>query len=494
MGSFSAPRTERKPRYQLMEELCHGCKLKDREAKAEAAQPSPRSMGEVRARQILRAQKAIEAGKEHFRCKRCEREERPHLRISHRYAYDGLCCENGKKEWKESEALLLAGSSLTILGTPIPPANRQPELELPRENTETKIVQGRKEQGESKATGKKERSESKAVDYRPLEKFQTQATSRRSFHLEPRKGIDFSKVPGYVHPTHTTQYGTYYQELGISSERLKSHPRTYHGHFPVTTPPPQKPLPATPEPRTPPSFKQPEAMNAPRRYHPKRRQRSEVMDAKPPRRRSDAVRSLTAYHLAGGQRTEIKDEPMSPRRYYFPEGSTKPPMRSHATPARVLTEPQRPSTPVHQLRSSRGRNSVDFANQSPAVMATKSESHQISGSSRDQSASMRGNQDIGSHRLASPFVEAPYILPPRHSPPRLSAARYSPVSATTNGRFPGDFDEPAMMSRELNVRCPRESSLRLRRDLPTLDLDRAFNDTDGTRDEEMRGRSKEKRS
>jgi hypothetical protein len=505
--SSASKATQMKPRYKRFDKLCHKCELKENELRSFLqAKAGPWDLAEVRAQQKQRAQNAIRDGKEYFLCSKCTKERLPLIYGAHRAANNGLCCEIGRKEWEEMEKLTRSERASTLFGHPLPArANSQPVQNAnstsrkASENAspgyfELRLSQDQALLGHSIST--RGMREVRAIRFNP-QRSQTQSNNR-DVDFGPKRGHNFSRIPGYVRPTQTTEQGTYYTEPGIDLSRWESHPRTNHGRYPIPDPAPKKPLPVLPQDKRRPDLSQRKPV--PRTPAPAQ----QVSEPKAPRRQEQFTRSQSSQYE-------------TPTQHRHRHGSTKPPR-----PQLSL------STPQYPLRSSRGkswRDSADLAARSPATPNTPSMATTPSAPSHrlkdpfSQPFQM-DSQDIGIHRLIGPF-DQPFVPASQDVSPLTSApAPFSAVSPMNNSRFadsptiprgqsfraqasssrgrsttqgytPGDLHRnfgqamqgldrvAAEVSRAQAVHRrepPRESPLMVPLENPVDDLDRAFND------------------
>ena len=432
LRSFSSFQSEElKPRYRPIASLCHRCQLKENERNSKPG--IPWNLADIQAQRRLRAEKALQGGKKYYLCSHCQRQGEGIAIGLERAAYVDLCCENGVKEWQEAEDLVRAGSSLTLLGHPLPQANPQPALSVSSAAARQIPLTAGRESSHHKTP--RETGEVQMIGPSAPPRALSLTRSGAMVRLEPRNCQDFSELPGNVHRMQKTDQGTYYQQPGIDINRWEGNPRTYHGQYPIPNPAPQKPLPNIPTIRKPPLSHQ--AFVSPRAQA---RQRP-------------------------GQRAGNQElQPKTPTRYRNPNASTKPPQSSGPTRVRTSTDSQLPPTPVHPLRRSHGkewRDSAELALRLPATPLTASHLPQLTSLSRhkenpknnckadpfeSQPGSIAKSEDIISYQ-STRFHVHPFAVAPPQTPLqailRSSSSRHRPVPPPSYLRIEEKF-EPLM--------------------------------------------------
>lgn len=405
--------SKKAPRYKVMDEICLNCQNRENERRAtRPQQPAPYDFAEIRAQQTLRAKNAIQAGKDQFLCTKCTREGRSLVYGVQRTANNGLCCDNGRKEWEVHEKLARLGRSppRKTDGHSLPArANSRPAQSPTTAAARQAASQASQDYGWSRDQALRgqphttqETREVRAVGFNPRG-VRIRVKNCGSGHLEPGLARDFAALPGYVIPTQTTEQGTYHVEAGIDFYRWGSHPQTHHGRYPAPAPAPKSALPLPPRqsdkrgrdlihqkpvPQTPPSGTQ--------RVSPPRA---------PNRERNHSLRFKASQS-------------------YQQKTSSREPHRSRPLPHRQATPPP--------LRSTRGKawhDSADLASRSPLPPVTP---------------------QTNSHRLSRPFPQPHPSHQSQHitsiSPLTSPPPPFSPVSPINASRFPDFDDEVAPLS------------------------------------------------
>lgn len=356
-----------KPRYKMKNEFCPGCQDKDKSLRIQKAQQGPPyDFADVRARQTLRAKNAIGAGKGYFLCTRCTREGRLIAYGAQRAANNGLCCDNGRKEWEAYEKLARSGRSSLSSNVSLPSHSNSTSARTKPSPTcaharraADQAAQGygwsREQALPDCSNATQETREVVAVGFSP-ERARLRPKNRDSVHLEPKLARDFGSLPGYF-PTQRTEPRTCYREPGIDFDRWASNPRTNHGLYPAPGPAPQTALPPTP-----PQSKDRDRNLISRKPLPQTPQRQTRTESQDPRARP-------LPQTPKEQTGTASQTPQAPPRQHHPSSSRYGRQPRHITP-----------TATRALRSMKGKewhDSIELASRSPTTPTPPTHPHRL---------------------------------------------------------------------------------------------------------------------
>lgn len=520
-------------RYRTMDSICGICHFNESEKRAKPQYQPPYDFAEARAQKVSRASRAVKAGRGQFLCTKCTSEGRPITHASQRVANNGLCCDNGRIEFEKHWKLARSGHSPLLTGRrPLPAApaalaraNSEPVHFSPRSVLvaareavnlasqgygrsrveavpvgllnpgEKKGVKGvgfdpeRHEQARlvrqytsqklselspvdglpEPPTTRREKKEKQAVGFEP-ERGRSQVWNRDPIHLEPKRGHDFSNLPGYVLPEQKTDQDTYYLESQIELDRWGDHLQTNHGRIPIA---PQRALPQTPQkdkdkplpslPQTPqiPSNSR-SAPHAPRKSRkPVGSQPSSSKLETPTRERSRPLHGAYQTQAETGQPPgHSLSMPKVPTNSHEPLSS-----QSSSSKLQPLAR-ERPKERINQTQAER-LHRVPPREQVHVPPIPLRSMHRTGWYGKEGIEEVHSQHpDTCSHRLTSPF-DQPYARDAEEqdiaSVSRFTQA-YSPVSPMNASRFPDETAPLSLRKKPASFRKPapeqtkRESS------------------------------------
>ena len=278
--SWSTQKKGLPARFKQIHDICQQCKYREAERHARAGTPQqlPYDFAEARAQRVRKAAKALRAGKSQFQCSKCKAEGKALVYLAARAGNNGVCCDNGRKEWDAAEKLTR-------------PVTSQPSH--PNGHSQLARAKGQPVRLSPTAVAARQAADQASIDYGWNQEYRhitavgydprrarvqsinrdsadldpglaqelgslpgyalgaavaqkVQPTSRDSAELEPGLAWQVASLPGYLlpsHPTQKTDQGTWYKEPSIDFDSWAKHPRTSHGRVPA---PPEAPLPVPP--------------------------------------------------------------------------------------------------------------------------------------------------------------------------------------------------------------------------------------------------------